>query len=43
MPTNLTYSIFEGLLVGFANRRMFHISALSGGEEEAPSMYLLRQ
>jgi hypothetical protein len=31
MPTNLTYSIFEGLLVGFANRRMFHISALSGG------------
>ncbi len=31
MSANLTYSIFEGVLIGFANQRMFHILALSGG------------
>jgi hypothetical protein len=31
MPANLTYYIFEGLLVGVSGNRMFHIPALSGG------------
>ena len=31
MGANLTYYIREGLLVGVSGRRMFHISALSGG------------
>ena len=31
MRTNLSYYIFEGLLTGFANGNLVHISALSGG------------
>jgi hypothetical protein len=31
MAANLTYYIFEGVLTGTANGRMFHIQALSGG------------
>ncbi len=31
MAANLTYYIFEGLLVGTANERFVHIAALSGG------------
>jgi len=31
MPTNLTYYVLEGLLVGVSGARMFHILALSGG------------
>lgn len=31
METNLTYCIFEGVLTGFANGTLIHISALSGG------------
>jgi hypothetical protein len=31
MESNLTYYIFEGVLTGFANGSLIHISALSGG------------
>src|SRR5262245_28662922 len=31
MAANLTYYIFEGVLTGTANGRMFHLQALSGG------------
>src|SRR5947209_1453429 len=31
MGANLTYSIFEGVLTGLVDGKMFHISALSGG------------
>jgi hypothetical protein len=31
VAANLTYSIFEGTLIGLANQRIFHITAPSGG------------
>jgi hypothetical protein len=31
MPANLTYYIFEGLLTGIIDGRLYHVPALSGG------------